>query len=65
MFKKHQRAILGLSSSDSVAILGKKIGNIFSWVLYFFLKKKASQNSCIFDQNKINFTIQGKKWKAN
>ena len=60
MFKKHQRAILGLSSSDSVAILEKKLEIYFPGFCMFFLK-----NSCIFDQNRINFTIQDKKRKAN
>ena len=41
-FEKYQSAILGSSSSDSVAILKKKFGKTFSWVcMGFFLKKPA------------------------
>ena len=41
-FEKYQRAILGPSSSDSVATLEMKCGKTFSWVCMGFLKK-ASQ----------------------
>ena len=44
MLEKYQRAILGPTSSDSVASLGKEFGNTFSWVcMAFFKKKKKSQ----------------------
>ena len=32
MFEKYQKAILGPSSSDSVATLEKKFGKTFFWV---------------------------------
>ena len=38
-FEKYQRAILGPSSSDSVATLEKKFGKTFSWVWIGFFKK--------------------------
>ena len=45
-FEKYQKAILGPSSSDSVATLEKKFGKTFSWVCMGFFKK-ASQKSGI------------------
>ena len=58
MLEKYQRAILGPTSSDSVASLGKEFGNTFSWVCmaFFLKKKKASQKKWDFDQNRITFT---------
>ena len=45
-FEKNQQAILGPSSSDSVATLEKKFGKTFSWVcMGFFLKKKNKKTS--------------------
>ena len=35
-FEKNQQAILGPSSSDSVATLEKKFGKTFSWVCMVF-----------------------------
>ena len=61
-FEKYQKAFLGPSIPYSVTFSVKKFINIFSWILYVFLKK-ASQNKWIVGQNKINF--EGKKWKAN
>ena len=43
-FKKYQKAIMGPSSSDSVATLEKKFGKTFFWVCMSFL---ASQKSGI------------------
>ena len=45
-FEKYQKAILGPSSSDSVATSEKKFRKAISWVCMFFLKK-ASQKSGI------------------
>ena len=42
-FEKYQSAILGSSSSDSVAILKKKFGKTFSWVCMGFFKKKPAK----------------------
>ena len=42
-FEKYQRAILGPSSSNSVATLGKKFGKTFSWVCMVFFEKKAAK----------------------
>ena len=49
-FEKYQSAILGSSSSDSVAILKKKFGKTFSWVCMGFLKK-SQQKQWNSDQN--------------
>ena len=49
-FKKYQRAILGPSSSDSVATLEKKFGKTFSWVCMGFFKK-SQPKKWNFDQN--------------
>ena len=46
-FEKYQRAILGPSSSDSVATLEKKFRKTFSWVCMVFFFKKNSQKSGI------------------
>ena len=54
-FEKYQSAILGPSSSDSVATLKKKFGKTFSWVCMSFFLKKASKNSGILIKT-INFT---------
>ena len=54
-FEKYQREILGPSSSDSVATLGKKFGNIFFQVCMFFLFLKKPAKKWNFDQNRINF----------
>ena len=56
-FEKNQKAILGPSSSDSVATLEKKFGKTFSWVcmVFFFKKKQQQPNRWNFDQNRINF----------
>ena len=51
-FEKYQRAILGTSSPDFVAILEKKFGNIFPWV--FYVLKTASKKKLVFGQNRIN-----------
>ena len=48
MFEKYQRAILGPSSPDSVAIFGRKLGKAFYGV-FFKPAKKVD-----FDKNKIN-----------
>ena len=45
-FKKLERAILGPSTSDSVATLEKKFEDTFSWVYMEFFKK-ARQKSGI------------------
>ena len=42
-FEKYQREILGPSSFDSVATLGKKFGNYFSRFVCFFFFEKASK----------------------
>ena len=47
-FGKYEGALLGPSSTDSVAIFGKALGKIFYWVFLSQLKK------WIFDQSKIN-----------
>ena len=49
-FEKNQKAILGPSSSDSVATLEKKFGKTFSWVcmVFFFKKKKTTAKQVEF-----------------
>ena len=42
--EKYQKAILGSSSPDSVAILEKKFGKSFSWFYVGFLKKPAKKS---------------------
>ena len=37
-FEKYQRAIVGCSSPDSVAMVEKKLGKTFSWVFHVFFK---------------------------
>ena len=54
-FKKYQRAVLGRSSSDSVATLGKNLeGHFPGLVSVFFLN--TSQKKWSFDQSRIHFT---------
>ena len=56
-FEKYQNAILEPSNPDSVAVLKKKFGKIFS--CFFFsvsLFKKCQPKTSIFDQNRIWFT---------
>ena len=50
-FEKYLSAILGPSIPDSVAVLKKEFGNVFSWVLcvaglfvFSFLKKPARKS---------------------
>ena len=53
-FKKYQRAVLGRSSSDSVATLGKNLeGHFPGLVSVFFLN--TSQKKWSFDQSRIHF----------
>ena len=46
-FEKYQRAILGPSSSDSVATLENKFGKIFRWVCMSFNKKASQKNGIL------------------
>ena len=43
----YQRAILGPSSSDSVATLENKFGKIFCWVCMSFNKKASQKNGIL------------------
>ena len=49
MFEKYQKASLGPSSPDSVAIFEDKLEKTFYWVFFLSQPKKW-----IFDQNKVN-----------
>ena len=46
------------SNPDSVAVLKKKFGKIFSWFFFFYISlfKKCQPKTSIFDQNRIWFT---------
>ena len=46
-FEKYQRAILGASSSDSVAPSEKKFTKTFSWVCMGLLKKASQQSEIL------------------
>ena len=52
-FEKYQRAILGSSSSDSVATFEKKFGKIFSWICMFFKKKACEKVELWSKQDKF------------
>ena len=46
-FEKYQRAILGPSSSDSVATLEKKFGKTCSWVCMSFFKNPSKKSGIL------------------
>ena len=48
-FEKYPRAILGPSSSDSVATLKKKFGKTFSWVCMSFFKKACQKSGILIE----------------
>ena len=58
-FERYQKVILESSSPDSVAILEKIFGNIFSGFCMFFSKKKSTRKSRFW----TNFTKNNKNWK--
>ena len=52
-FKKYQRAILGPSSSYSVATLEKKFGKTFPWVCMSFFKKSSQKSEILIKVGEI------------
>ena len=61
-FEKYKRSIQEPSSPDLGAVLEKKFWDMFSRVLYAFLKK-SQPKKWNFDQNWINFTRKDKNGK--